>query len=171
MSLDLPDRLRLYAQQFEDQHAPPIMVIALREAAKELDRLRAGGCARDQGTTQYCAEAAILAAKVGKLEAECFSLASWQCVYHDGKTGLVCDEHGNQYCAKDKEAARLAKEVERLKGVQQKVYLALLAEREKVTQLTAALEVFACDCAVHERCTVPDNCRNFQARRTLERHT
>jgi len=33
--------LLMYAQQFEDQHAPQNMTIALREAAKELDRLRA----------------------------------------------------------------------------------------------------------------------------------
>jgi hypothetical protein len=58
MSHSLSNLLLLYAQQFEDQHAPQNMTIALREAAKELDRLYAGGCARDQSTTQYCAEAA-----------------------------------------------------------------------------------------------------------------
>jgi len=42
----------------------------------------------------------------------------------------------------------------------------LLAEKDKeIKRLRAALEMFACDCAVHERCAVPDNCRNFQARR------
>jgi hypothetical protein len=40
MSHSLSDLLLLYAQQFEDQHAPQNMTIALREAAKELDRLR-----------------------------------------------------------------------------------------------------------------------------------
>lgn len=70
---DVPDShslsslLLLYARQFEDQHAPQNMTIALREAAKELDRLYAGGCARDQGTTQYCAEAAKLAAENERL--------------------------------------------------------------------------------------------------------
>jgi hypothetical protein len=97
MSHSLSNLLLRYAQQFEDQHAPQNMTIALREAAKELDRLQAGGCARDQSTTQYCAE-----------------------------------------------AARLVKENERLR---------------------AALEMFACDCAVHERCAEPDYCVNFQARR------
>jgi hypothetical protein len=43
---------------------------------------------------------------------------------------------------------------------------AALAENER---LRAALEMFACDCAVHERCVVPDNCRNFQARRALNK--
>jgi len=80
----------------------------------EVERLRSGGCARDQGTTQYCAEAAILAAKVGKLEAECFSLAAWQCKFPDGKTGLVAAEGGDTYCAMAKEVERLRAENERL---------------------------------------------------------
>ena len=33
----------------------------LTAARAEIARLRAGGCARDQGTTQYCAEAASFA--------------------------------------------------------------------------------------------------------------
>ena len=41
----------------------------LDEAAAEIARLRAGGCARDQGTTQYCAEAAKLAAEIERLRA------------------------------------------------------------------------------------------------------
>ena len=45
MSHSLSDLLLRYAQQMEDQHAPQNMTIALREAARELDRLRAGGCA------------------------------------------------------------------------------------------------------------------------------
>ena len=36
-------------------------------------------------------------------------------------------------------------------------------------RLRAALGVFACECLIGERCAVPDNCRNFQARRTLEK--
>jgi hypothetical protein len=64
MAKDIANWLRMYAQQFEDQHAPQNMTIALREAARELDRLYAGGCARDQSTTQYCAEAARLAAEL-----------------------------------------------------------------------------------------------------------
>jgi len=69
MSHSLSQLLLLYAQQMEDQHAPQNMTIALREAAKELDRLYAGGCARDQSTTQYCAEAAALAAEIKRLRA------------------------------------------------------------------------------------------------------
>jgi hypothetical protein len=41
--------------------------IRLQEA--EISRLRAGGCARDQGTTQYCAEAAALAEENERLRA------------------------------------------------------------------------------------------------------
>jgi hypothetical protein len=39
----------------------------------------------------------------------------------------------------------------------------------EIKRLRAKLALFACDCAVNERCAVPDNCRNFQARRMLER--
>jgi hypothetical protein len=77
MSYSLSDLLLLYAQQFEDQHAPQNMTIALREAAKELDRLRAGGCARDQSTTQYCAEAARLVEENERLRATLERIASW----------------------------------------------------------------------------------------------
>jgi hypothetical protein len=38
---------------------------------------------------------------IANLEKENSELAAWQCIYHDGKTGLTSDEHGNQYCAKD----------------------------------------------------------------------
>ena len=42
---------------------------------------------------------------------------------------------------------------------------------DRIAQLEAALRVFTCDCTISERCAVPDNCRNFQARRTLEERT
>ena len=58
---DIMDRLRQMADLFEAQQAPHNMVLHLRAAADEIARLRAGGCARDQGLTQYCAEAARLA--------------------------------------------------------------------------------------------------------------
>ena len=38
--------------------------------AAEIARLQAGGCARDQTTTQYCAEAAALAAEIERLRGE-----------------------------------------------------------------------------------------------------
>lgn len=46
-------------------------------------------------------------AEITALRAENSSLSAWQCVYTDGKTGLVGDEHGNQYCAMAKENERL----------------------------------------------------------------
>jgi small-conductance mechanosensitive channel len=39
----------------------------IAEQAVEIERLRAGGCARDQGTTQYCAEAAMKDAEIASL--------------------------------------------------------------------------------------------------------
>ena len=41
MSHSLSNLLLLYAQQFEDQHAPQNMTIALREAGDEITRLNA----------------------------------------------------------------------------------------------------------------------------------
>ncbi len=40
MSHSLSKLLLLYAQQFEDQHAPQNVTIALREASAEIDKLR-----------------------------------------------------------------------------------------------------------------------------------
>ena len=40
-----------------------LLAICRRDRA-EVERLRAGGCARDQNTTQYCAEAVTLEAKL-----------------------------------------------------------------------------------------------------------
>ena len=42
----------------------------IERQAAEIARLQAGGCARDQTTTQYCAEAAALAAEIEMLRGE-----------------------------------------------------------------------------------------------------
>ena len=42
----------------------------IESQAAEIARLRAGGCARDQTTTQFCAEAAKFAAETKRLRAE-----------------------------------------------------------------------------------------------------
>jgi hypothetical protein len=42
----------------------------IKRQAAEIARLKAGGCARDQTTTQYCAEAAALAAEIRRLRGE-----------------------------------------------------------------------------------------------------
>ena len=48
-----------------------------REAADEIERLRAGGCVRDQNTTQYCAEAVALEEKCKKLHERCVHLENY----------------------------------------------------------------------------------------------
>lgn len=45
-------------------------------------------------------------ARIDELERENEALAAWQCVYHDGKTGIVCDEGGGQYCAMERRATK-----------------------------------------------------------------
>jgi hypothetical protein len=45
------------------------------EAADEIERLRAGGCARDQTTTQYCAEAVALQSENARLHDAVHDLA------------------------------------------------------------------------------------------------
>ena len=62
-------RLRDTADAFELAQAPHHVVLQMRAAADEIERLRAGGCARDQGTTQYCAEAARMATDNERLRA------------------------------------------------------------------------------------------------------
>lgn len=47
----------------------------LAEAEAEIERLRAGGCARDQTTTQYCAEAVALQSKNARLHDAIHDLA------------------------------------------------------------------------------------------------
>ena len=42
----------------------------LHDAADEIERLRRGGCARDQRTTQYCADAAWLKAELDRVRRE-----------------------------------------------------------------------------------------------------
>jgi hypothetical protein len=51
-----------------------------------------------------------LSARVKELEAENAALASWQCIYLDGVTGLTHDDHANATCVKDKRIAELEAE-------------------------------------------------------------
>jgi len=64
---DVMERLRSLADLFEAADAPRHLVLHVRAGADEIERLRAGGCARDQGTTQYCAEAAQKDAEIASL--------------------------------------------------------------------------------------------------------
>lgn len=113
----------------------------VEEAADEITRLRAGGCARDQGTTQYCVEAARLADKVGKLEAEAHSLTE-----ETNRLRTAVQATATTLHETDRQSDRLRAEVERLR---------------------AALEIFACDCTLAEECAIPSNCRNYLARAAL----
>ena len=47
------------------------------------------------------------AARIAQFEAENASLASWQCEFTDGKTGLVYGEGGSTYCAMAKRVQKL----------------------------------------------------------------
>lgn len=38
------------------------------------------------------------AVEIARLTAENAALSAWQCVFEDGKAGIVYDEYGNQYC-------------------------------------------------------------------------
>ena len=56
---------------------------------------------------QQCCKIAYYKARAQAAEAECdrllegnTALAAWLCPFTDGKTGLVNDPYGNQYCAK-----------------------------------------------------------------------
>jgi hypothetical protein len=90
------------------------------------------------------------------------------------------DQHAPQHLTIGLREA--AGEIERLNRELDDVWDALAIQREdnasfgdafkrqaaEIKRLRAKLALFACDCAVNERCAVPDNCRNFQARRMLE---
>lgn len=62
MSDDIVARLRAV---LHDDRSVELMN---REAADEIERLRAGGCARDQTTTQFCAESVQLQRRLDELE-------------------------------------------------------------------------------------------------------
>lgn len=68
---DIVKRLRAYRPVYgwPEERAITIVPTLGEAAADEIDRLRAGGCARDQTTTQYCVEAARLAADNDRLRA------------------------------------------------------------------------------------------------------
>ncbi len=84
---DIVERLRGYANDdhergcqgryyecscgYDDKRDPLLTDAAddITRLKAEVDRLRAGGCARDQSTTQYCAEAARLAEENERLRA------------------------------------------------------------------------------------------------------
>ena len=82
---DIVERLRGTAEAFELAGAPGHLVLYLRAGADEIARLRAGGCARDQSVTQYCAEAARLAVENERLRNELHLAREWSAKVHAGQ--------------------------------------------------------------------------------------
>lgn len=72
---DIVERLRGTADAFELAQAPHHLALYMRVAADEIERLRAGGCARDQTTTKYCGEAAQMATEIERLRAALKTIA------------------------------------------------------------------------------------------------
>ena len=60
-----------------------------REAADEIERLRAGGCTRDQNTTQFCAEAVQLQHEVERLREERDGARVEVCLLRTGTTSVT----------------------------------------------------------------------------------
>jgi hypothetical protein len=72
---DILRALKIAAEDMEHMEAPGEWVLPVTQAhsvivrqREEIARLRAGGCARDQSTTQYCVEAAHKAAYIAKAD-------------------------------------------------------------------------------------------------------
>ena len=61
-------------------------------------------------------ESSRLRAEVEALKAENAALASWQCLFTDGTTGLYHDGCGNAQCARDHLVVHLTAEVEALRA-------------------------------------------------------
>jgi hypothetical protein len=71
----------------------------IERQAAEIERLRAGGCARDQGTTQFCAEAASAFSVVNMLRAEIAELSAggWREIDDEARNGewrMLCGKYG-----------------------------------------------------------------------------
>ena len=105
-------------------------------AAAEITRLRArlevrddggpdGILCRDESIRMQDAEIARLRAEVEALKAENAALASWQCLFTDGTTGLYHDGCGNAQCARDHLVVHLTAEVEALRADAERLRLLL----------------------------------------------
>ena len=166
-------------------------------AAAEITALRAEVAWHVEDKNKWEDTQAAHLREVTRLTAENFSLASWQCEFTDGKTGLVSSEGGSTYCAMAKRVEALRAEVEQLNKSRNKwgqKYNKLL-ERHKVTvsllqavvwsagekcklqtaeneRLRAVLEPLACTCdrpngAACSRSEV--DCPFWSARAALEK--
>jgi hypothetical protein len=91
---DIVERLRVHPS---DNGGPSWseMLLERADAASEIERLRAGGCARDQTTTQFCAEAAAMSKEIERLRAA----SQWQPIKtapKDGTQIIVIDATNDQ---------------------------------------------------------------------------
>lgn len=121
MMTDIVERLR-------ELHGGAFEVSLKQEAADEIERLRG---------TRNTVEAAE---EITQLREENFALSAWQCVFHDGKTGLVCGEHGNQYCAMQQRAEKAGAEIERLNTQIECDTETIAGKQDEIARLREALD-------------------------------
>jgi hypothetical protein len=83
------------------------------------------------------------AARIEQLEGENASLASWQCEFTDGKTGLVYGDGGSTYCAMAKRVQQLeankSEQVLELKYHIDQQHAEIVRFRSRIKKLKAAL--------------------------------
>lgn len=118
-----PDNPNEFVRRFE---TPPIQREAadhIEQQAAEIERLRAGGCARDQGLTQFCAEAAKFAAENAKLRQivsdSAGAIGNGAAIAPEASLefmGYLPEEIGLVAARKDAEIERLRAEVDALKN-------------------------------------------------------
>ena len=70
MTIDLVERLRLYARQFEDQHAPEQITLAMRAGADEIERKKAEIASLLNTLADARTESMRLRARVTELEGQ-----------------------------------------------------------------------------------------------------
>jgi len=56
------------------------------------------------------------------------ALSAWQCIFTDGKTGLVGDEYGNQFCQMHRHVTEQAAEIVRLRSLLAELYATVKGE-------------------------------------------
>lgn len=91
----------------------PSLIASLRHECAKSNRHDSDGCSCSVDEI-LMSKIATLQAEVERLTKENTALAAWQCIFTDGRTGLVCTEGGHQICAMQTRAeaaeARLAGE-------------------------------------------------------------
>ena len=96
---DIVERLRSEGSDALAKHYSLGMYQLCSDAADEIERLRAGGCARDQNTTQYCAE---LRAAVKAENEACAQIIFNALAYHAKAENLLA----SQVCSELMDAIR-----------------------------------------------------------------